>query len=133
MVPAKNPVAEVTLRVAVGGKDWKEGAGGGPVHGQAGGLSGLRVLVESNIRLLPVLSLRSTHVGQARRHVVTSLRLRRFVWAEDSCPRKTFAEQVRGLTRRFARRTERLRSTLVPFGFALAGRAGARMSDAFGV
>lgn len=65
--------------------------------------------------------------------VVVSLRVRRFVCAEESCPRKTFVEQVPGLTRRFGRRTERLRSTLVSVGLALAGRAGARMSDAFGV
>ncbi|MFD7134498.1 transposase [Streptomyces sp. NPDC059894] len=45
----------------------------------------------------------------------------------------TFAEQVPGLTRRFGRRTERLQSTLVPVGLALAGRAGARMTDAFKV
>ncbi|WP_328623745.1 transposase family protein [Streptomyces sp. NBC_00353] len=65
--------------------------------------------------------------------VVMSLRVRRFVCEADSCSRKTFAEQVPGLTRRFGRRTERLRSTLVSVGLALAGRAGARMSDAFGV
>ncbi|MFE6715102.1 ISL3 family transposase [Streptomyces sp. NPDC057695] len=65
--------------------------------------------------------------------VVMSLRVRRFLCAEGSCPRKTFAEQVPGLTRRFARRTERPRATLVSVGLALAGRAGARMADAFGV
>ncbi|MFE4754242.1 hypothetical protein ACFRIB_28850 [Streptomyces mirabilis] len=58
--------------------------------------------------------------------------MRRFVCAENSCPRKTFAEQVPGLTRRFGRRTERLRSTLVSAGLALAGRAGTRMTDVFG-
>ncbi|MFF1355187.1 transposase family protein [Streptomyces sp. NPDC058297] len=63
--------------------------------------------------------------------VVVSLRVRRFVCADDCCHRKTFAEQVPGLTRRFGRRTERLRSTLVSVGLALAGRAGARMTDAF--
>ncbi|MEU1232317.1 ISL3 family transposase [Streptomyces sp. NPDC005828] len=68
----------------------------------------------------------------AGRLVVMSLRVRRFVCAEGSCPRKTFAEQVPGLTCRFGRRTERLRSTLISVGLALAGRAGARMSDAFG-
>jgi transposase len=48
-------------------------------------------------------------------------------------PRKTFAEQVPGLTRRFGRRTERLRSTLLSAaGLALAGRAGSRMTDVFG-
>jgi Transposase and inactivated derivatives len=40
----------------------------------------------------------------AGKFVVVSLRVRRFVCAEDSCPRKTFAEQVAGLTRRFGRR-----------------------------
>ncbi|WP_438948780.1 transposase family protein [Streptomyces virginiae] len=65
--------------------------------------------------------------------VVVSLRVRRFLCVEEACPRKTFVEQVPGLTRRFGRRTERLRSTLVSVGLALAGRAGARMSDAFGV
>ncbi|MFD7926625.1 ISL3 family transposase [Streptomyces sp. NPDC059742] len=69
----------------------------------------------------------------AGKRVVVSLRVRRFVCAKASCPRKTFVEQVPGLTRRFGRRTERLRSTLVSVGLALAGRAGARMSDAFGV
>ncbi|KAK1183486.1 ISL3 family transposase [Streptomyces sp. NBS 14/10] len=67
----------------------------------------------------------------AGKFVVVSLRVRRFVCAEESCLQKTFAEQVPGLTRRFGRRTERLRSTLVSVGLALAGRAGARMADAF--
>ncbi|MFK4071941.1 ISL3 family transposase [Streptomyces sp. NPDC029674] len=68
----------------------------------------------------------------AGKSVVVALRVRRFVCVEGSCPRKTFAEQVPGLTRRFGRRTERLRSTLVSVGLALAGRAGARMADVFG-
>ncbi|MFJ9945221.1 transposase [Streptomyces erythrochromogenes] len=42
-----------------------------------------------------------------------------------------FSEQVPGLTRRFSRWTERLRSTLVSVGLVLAGRAGARMSNVF--
>lgn len=65
--------------------------------------------------------------------VVVSLRVRRFVCAEGSCPRKTFTEQVPGLTCRFARRTARPRLAFVSVGLALAGRAGARMSDAIGV
>ncbi|MFJ2188026.1 transposase family protein [Kitasatospora sp. NPDC087861] len=47
----------------------------------------------------------------AGKFVVVSLRVRRFVCEEESCERMTFAEQVPGLTRRFGRRTERLRST----------------------
>lgn len=69
----------------------------------------------------------------AGKFVVVSLRVRRFVCEEESCERMTFAEQVPGLTRRFGRRTERLRSMLVSVGLALAGRAGARMTDAFKV
>ncbi|WP_230529081.1 ISL3 family transposase [Streptomyces coeruleorubidus] len=68
----------------------------------------------------------------AGKPVVVALRVRRFVCAEDPCSRKTFAEQGPGLTRRFGRRTERLRSTLISVGLALAGRAGARMTDIFG-
>ncbi|MGW2613026.1 transposase family protein [Streptomyces mirabilis] len=68
----------------------------------------------------------------AGKFVVVSLRVRRFVCAEESCPRRTFVEQVPGLTRRFGRQTERLRSTLVSVGLALAGRAGARMAGTFG-
>ncbi|MET7738075.1 transposase family protein [Streptomyces sp. NPDC005402] len=68
----------------------------------------------------------------AGKPVVVALRVRRFVCAEGSCSRKTFAEQVPGLTRRFGRRTERLRSTLISIGLALAGRAGPRMTDVFG-
>ncbi|MGW6796314.1 transposase family protein [Streptomyces chartreusis] len=64
--------------------------------------------------------------------VVVALPVRRFVCVKSPCPRKSFADLVSGLTRRFGRRTERLRSTLVSVGLALAGRAGARMADAFG-
>ncbi|GHA69930.1 hypothetical protein GCM10010345_86690 [Streptomyces canarius] len=45
----------------------------------------------------------------------------------------TFAERVPGLTRGSGRRTERLRSTPVSVGLALAVRAGARMTGAFKV
>ncbi|KOT48330.1 transposase [Streptomyces rimosus subsp. rimosus] len=68
----------------------------------------------------------------AGKSVVVTLRVRRFVCAESSCPRKTFVEQVPGLPRRFGRRTERLRLTLISVGLALAGRAGARMTDVLG-
>ncbi|WP_405918603.1 transposase family protein [Streptomyces sp. NBC_00728] len=71
----------------------------------------------------------------AGKFVVVSLPVRRFVCKEDSCERKIFAEQVPGLTGRFGRRTERLRSTLVSvalaLALALAGPADARMTDDF--
>lgn len=62
---------------------------------------------------------------------MVALRVRRFVCAQESCPRRAFVEQVPGLTRRFRRRTERLRSTLISVGLALAGQAGARITDVF--
>lgn len=65
--------------------------------------------------------------------MVLQLRVRRFFCPQSSCARQTFAEQLPGLTRRYSRWTERLRSTLAAVGLALAGRAGARMARAFGV
>jgi transposase len=70
---------------------------------------------------------------QAFRAQVLCLRVRRFLCPVISCGRRTFAEQIPGLTRRYGRRTERLRSTLAAAGLALAGRAGARMARVFGV
>ena len=61
------------------------------------------------------------------------LRVRRFICRVVSCGLRTFVEQVPGLTRRYSRWTERLRSTLAAVGLALAGRAGARMASVFGV
>ncbi|MEU9121068.1 hypothetical protein AB0C96_14630 [Streptomyces sp. NPDC048506] len=57
----------------------------------------------------------------------------RFFCLDAACGRRTFVEQVPGLTRRYSRWTERLRSTLAMVGLALAGRAGARMASVFGV
>ncbi|MFC5958820.1 transposase family protein [Streptomyces pratens] len=67
-------------------------------------------------------------VPSAGRRVVLCLRVRRFFCRDASCGRRTFVEQMPGLTRRYSRWTERLRSTLAAVGLALAGRAGARMA-----
>ncbi|MET8677283.1 transposase family protein [Streptomyces sp. NPDC004647] len=72
-------------------------------------------------------------VPSAGRSVVLQMRVRRFTCQNDECGRRTFVEQVAGLTRRHAQRTERLRSTLAAIGLALAGRAGARLAHVFGV
>ncbi|MGW0788501.1 ISL3 family transposase [Streptomyces sp. NPDC002911] len=72
-------------------------------------------------------------VPSGGRRVALCLRVRRFLCPVISCGRRTFAEQLPGLTRRYGRRTERLRSTLAAVGLALAGRAGARMARVFGV
>ncbi|MFE6869302.1 ISL3 family transposase [Kitasatospora sp. NPDC057692] len=68
----------------------------------------------------------------AGRRVVLRLRVRRFACEDVSCGRRTFVEQVAGLTRRYSQRTERLRSALAEVGLAVAGRAGARLADVFG-
>ncbi|MGW7258713.1 ISL3 family transposase [Streptomyces sp. NPDC054834] len=68
----------------------------------------------------------------AGRRVVLRLRVRRFTCEDLSCGRRTFVEQVAGLTRRYSQRTERMRSVLAEVGLALAGRAGARLADIFG-
>ncbi|MFD6326901.1 ISL3 family transposase [Streptomyces sp. NPDC058442] len=72
-------------------------------------------------------------VPSAGRRVVLCLWVRRFFCRDAACGRRTFVEQLPGLTRRHSRWTERLRSTLAAVGLALAGRAGARMAQVFGV
>ncbi|MFI2765387.1 ISL3 family transposase [Streptomyces echinatus] len=72
-------------------------------------------------------------VPSAGRSVVLRLRVRRFACRNSDCARRTFVEQIPGLTRRHGLRTERLRSTLVSVGLALAGRASARLVSALGV
>ncbi|MBA6439116.1 ISL3 family transposase, partial [Streptomyces sp. GMR22] len=72
-------------------------------------------------------------VPSAGHRVVLCLKVRRFFCQDASCGRRTFVEQVPGLTRQHGRWTERLRSTLAAVGLALAGRAGARMARVFGV
>ncbi|MFD5463084.1 ISL3 family transposase [Kitasatospora sp. NPDC127059] len=67
------------------------------------------------------------------RRVRLSLRVRRFVCVSSSCARRTFVEQIAGLTRRHGRWTERLRAVLASVGLAMAGRAGARLAGVFGV
>lgn len=69
----------------------------------------------------------------AGRPVVVELRVRRFACGATECPKRTFAEQIPGLTFRHGRTTVRLRAALERIGLALAGRAGARLSAALGV
>ncbi|WP_318296027.1 MULTISPECIES: ISL3 family transposase [Streptomyces albogriseolus group] len=67
-------------------------------------------------------------VPSAGRSVVLQLRVRRFRRRNTKCPRRTFVEQIPGLTRKYGQRTERLRSTLTAVGLALVGRVGARLA-----
>ncbi|MFT9480600.1 transposase family protein [Streptomyces sp. 11-1-2] len=65
------------------------------------------------------------------RRVQLALRVRRFLCTAEACRRRTFAEQVPGLTRRHGRVTERLRQAMGAIGLALAGRAGARLAHSW--
>jgi hypothetical protein len=57
---------------------------------------------------------------------------RRFFCPASGCWRKTFAEQVQGLTVRYARKTPRLAGVLGSIAVALAGRAASRLSAILG-
>jgi len=59
---------------------------------------------------------------------VIDLLVRRFLCPAAECGRRTFVEQVDGLTERFARRTPLLRRSLEKIALALAGRPGARLA-----
>jgi hypothetical protein len=61
------------------------------------------------------------------------LAVRRFFCAAPGCPRRTFAEQVDGLTTRYARKTPLLAGMLASIAVALAGRAGSRLAARLGV
>ncbi len=62
------------------------------------------------------------------REVVLHLRVRRFFCDAAACAKKTFAEQVPGLTARYGRCTPQLRRLWEAIAVALGGRAGARLA-----
>jgi len=65
--------------------------------------------------------------------VVIQLGVRRFFCDHPDCPKRTFAEQVPGLTSRYGRRSLGLGRMLAAVGLALAGRAGARLGLRLGL
>lgn len=65
--------------------------------------------------------------------VVIELLVRRFKCPNLACRAVTFAEQVTGLTSRYARYTPLLREQLTSIALALAGRAGARLAGVLGL
>jgi hypothetical protein len=67
------------------------------------------------------------------RRVVIQLTVRRLFCADPGCKRRTFAEQVPGLTVRYARKTPPLRGMLRDIAVALAGRAASRLAAALGM
>jgi transposase len=64
----------------------------------------------------------------AGRETMIELRVRRFFCVNAGCAKKTFAEQVPGLTTRHGRRSTGLRDVLRAVALALGGRAGARLA-----
>lgn len=65
--------------------------------------------------------------------VVIRLTMRRFICDTTACARRTFAEQVPGLTTPHARYSPPLRGALTAIAVALAGRAGARLAGGLGM
>jgi transposase len=70
--------------------------------------------------------LADTAIGGQR--VLIRLTVRLFRCVNPGCPKGSFAEQVPGLTVRYARRTPLLAGALAATGLALAGRAGSRLA-----
>jgi hypothetical protein len=58
-----------------------------------------------------------------------TLRVRRLFCDQPDCVKKTFAEQVEGLTRRHGRRTAPAEQAVQAVAMALGGRAGARLVE----
>ncbi|MDV6269321.1 hypothetical protein R3Q16_22145 [Rhodococcus globerulus] len=59
--------------------------------------------------------------------------MRRFLCSNTGCDRRTFVEQVDGLTNAYARTTRLLREILEKIALALARQAGSRLAFALGV
>jgi transposase len=76
---------------------------------------------------------RLADAAMASRRLVIRLRVRRFFCDGQDCKTRTFAEQVPGLTSRYARRSPLLRQALESIGLALAGRAAARLARRLGM
>lgn len=77
---------------------------------------------------------RTVHDLPAGGHRVRlSLQVRRFFCRNPACPRRTFTEQVPALAAPHAQRTCRVQAMLRQVGFALGGKAGARLARALGV
>jgi transposase len=76
---------------------------------------------------------RLSDTAVAGQEVMIHLRVRRFFCGNDGCGKKTFAEQVPGLTTRYGRRSGALTDELRAVALALGGRAGARLAGRLAV
>ena len=61
------------------------------------------------------------------------LQVRRFLCSNTGCDRRTFVEQIDGLTKAYARTTPMRREILEKIALASAGRAGSRLASTLGV
>jgi transposase len=111
-------------------------------------LKGVRVRIEARARAAqvccPDCGIASARVhsryvrdladtGIGGREVVLALRVRRLFCDQPGCARKTFVEQVPGLTGRHGRRTAPAANVVESVAMALGGRAGARLVDRLAV
>lgn len=71
---------------------------------------------------------RLVDTASGSQQVLIHLQHRRFFCSNAGCAKGTFAEQVPGLTTRYARRTCGLDGVLQAVAMALGGRAGARLA-----
>jgi transposase len=71
---------------------------------------------------------RLSDLAVSGQEVMIELSARRFFCVSATCEKVTFAEQVRGLTVRYGRRSAGLTEVLRAVALALGGRAGARLS-----
>lgn len=60
--------------------------------------------------------------------VLLLLTVRRFFWDNAHCPRRIFSERLPQVAPAYARKTDRLLSSLQTLGLALGGRGGARLA-----
>ncbi|MEV8328958.1 ISL3 family transposase [Kitasatospora sp. NPDC056731] len=72
---------------------------------------------------------RVTDTAVSGQELVLHLRVRRFFCDSSGCGKRTFAEQITGLTFRYGRCTVPLRKLREAVALALGGRAGARLTE----
>ena len=76
---------------------------------------------------------RLADTGIGGRQVLLRLTVRRFFCDQADCVKKTFAEQVPGLTTRHGRHTGPAAQVVASVAMALGGRAGARLTERLAV
>ncbi|MEU3051366.1 ISL3 family transposase [Streptomyces sp. NPDC006984] len=106
------------------GADGYRGSGRRAITGSVGGLFRMRAEIFEGALLLPADAGGSP---VADRRVRIEMRARRLVCGNEDCARRTFAEQIPGLTRRHARRTEALTAHLTDVALFLGDRPGVRL------